>query len=221
MIKILVVEDHILVREGLLVVLEGLGEEIRTFSVGDTSEAVRVLETEDIDLMMLDLMLPGIQGEVFLPIVRRRFPKVAVVVMSAQEDVDTVSRVMTAGASGYFPKSGTGSELLATLRAVLSGEIYLPPKMRGRLERSEKADGEMGPLAKRFGLTPAQERVLKRLAEGRSNRQIAELLGSRVGTVKVHVTNIMKTLGVTNRAEAALMANCKQRRKVQRPGPAG
>lgn len=211
MLKLLVVEDHALVREGLLATLKNLGAETQTFGVPDANAAISVLETEDIDMMILDLMLPGTKGQTFLPVVRRRFPTVPVVILSALDDADTVSRVMKAGASGFVSKSGSSAELLEALRAVLSGEIYLPPKLRELTSRSETAHGEGKPLAQRFGLTAAQARVLELLAEGSSNRQIGELLGLTEGTVKIHVSAIMKAMGVNNRSEAALMVSRKRR----------
>jgi DNA-binding NarL/FixJ family response regulator len=211
MLNLLVVEDHALVREGLLATLKSLGAETRTFGVPDANEAIGVLESEDIDMMILDLMLPGTKGQTFLPLVRRRFPTVPVVILSALDDADTVSRVMKAGASGFVSKSGSSTELIEALRAVLSGEIYLPPKLQELMNRSESAHGEGKSLAQRFGLTAAQARVMELLAEGRSNRQIGELLGLTEGTVKIHVSAIMKAMGVTNRSEAALMASRKRR----------
>ena len=211
MLRLLVVEDHALVREGLLATLKCLGAETRTIGVPDANEAIGVLEKEDIDMMILDLMLPGTKGQTFLPLVRRRFPTVPVVVLSALDDADTVSRMMKAGASGFVSKAGSSTELLDALRAVLSGEIYLPPKLQELASRSETAQGEGKSLAQRFGLTAAQARVLDFLADGRSNRQIGELLGLTEGTVKIHVSAIMKAMGVSNRSEAALMASRRRR----------
>ncbi len=211
MLKVLVVEDHALVREGLLATLSGLGAETKTIGVPDANEAIGVLEKEDVDMMILDLMLPGTKGQTFLPLVRRRFPTVPVVVLSALDDADTVSKVMKAGASGFVSKAGSSTELLDALRAVLSGEIYLPQKLQELASRSESPQIEGKPVAQRFGLTAAQARVLDLLAEGRSNRQIGELLGLTEGTVKIHVSAIMKAMGVSNRAEAALMASRKRR----------
>jgi DNA-binding NarL/FixJ family response regulator len=211
MLKLLVVEDHALVREGLLATLKNLGSETRTFGVADANAAIGVLETEDIDMMILDLMLPGTKGQTFLPLVRRRFPTVPVVVLSALDDADTVSRVMKAGASGFVSKSGSSTELLDALRAVLSGDIYLPAKLQELVNRSDVAQGDGKGLVQRFGLTQAQARVLELLAEGRSNRQIGELLGLTEGTVKIHASAIIKAMGVSNRSEAALMVTRRRR----------
>lgn len=211
MLNLLVVEDHALVREGLLATVKNLGDETKTFGVTDANEAIGVLEKEDIDLMILDLMLPGTKGQTFLPVVRRRFPTVPVVILSAMDDAETVSRAMKAGASGFVSKSGSSSDLLEALRAVLSGEIWLPAKLRELTNRSESAQGEGKTLAQRFGLTVAQARVLELLIEARSNRQIGEVLGLTEGTVKIHVSAIMKAMGVNNRSEAALLATRKRR----------
>ncbi len=211
MLNLLVVEDHALVREGLLAMLENLGAETRTFGVPDANAAIGVLEAEDIDMMILDLMLPGTKGQTFLPLVRRRFPTVPVVILSALDDADTVSRVMKAGASGFVSKSGSSADLLEALRTVLAGDIYLPPKLQELVMRSEIAQGDGKTLAQRFGLTTGQARVLELLAEGRSNRQIGELLGLTEGTVKIHASAIMKAMGVSNRSEAALMVTRRRR----------
>lgn len=211
MLKLLVVEDHALVREGLLAMLQALGPETRAFGVADANAAVGVLESEDIDMMILDLMLPGTQGQTFLPLVRRRFPTVPVVVLSALDDARTVARAMKAGASGFVSKASSGTELLKALRAVQSGRIYLSRKLRELVDRSEFAEGEGRTLAHRFGLTAAQGRVLELMADGRSNRQIAELLGVTEGTVKIHASAVIKAMGVSNRSEAALMVTRKWR----------
>lgn len=209
--KILVVDDHALVREGLLATLRQLGPKVETVGAGDASAAAAVLDAEDIDLMLLDLMLPGTKGQTFLPVVRRRFPTVPVVVLSALDDADTVAGVMASGASGFISKSASSEQLLDALRRVLAGEVYVPPGLReaaGRSAAARAAGG--GGMARRFGLTPAQERVLEQLADGASNRQIAETLGLTEGTVKIHVSAIMRALKVTNRAEAALVATRKK-----------
>jgi DNA-binding NarL/FixJ family response regulator len=211
MLNLLVVEDHALVREGLLATVKNLGAETKTFGVADANEAIGVLEKEDIDLMILDLMLPGTKGQTFLPVVRRRFPTVPVVILSAMDDADSVSRAMKAGASGFVSKSGSSTDLLEALRAVLAGEIWLPTKLKELTSRSENAQGEGKTLAQRFGLTAAQARVLELLIEARSNRQIGEVLGLTEGTVKIHVSAIMKAMGVNNRSEAALLATRRRR----------
>lgn len=211
--KILVVEDHALVREGLLVTLKTLQRGVETIGVGDAAAAINVLEDDDIDLLMLDLMLPGTRGQTFLPVVRRRFPTVPVIILSALDDAETIASVIKAGASGFISKGFSSEELLAAVRKVLAGEVFVPPQQQEAVNRSISTSARTAPgvLGQRFGLTPAQERVLDHLAEGNTNRQIADMLGLTEGTVKIHVSAIIKALKVTNRAEAALVAS--RRRK--------
>jgi DNA-binding NarL/FixJ family response regulator len=211
MLNILVVEDHTLVREGLLAALASLASDAKVIGAADATEATVVLEQADIDLMLLDLMLPGTKGQTFLPLVRRRFPTVPVLILSALDDADTVARVMKAGAAGFVSKASSSTELIEASRAVLAGDVYLPAALRAAMNRSDASQVAGKPLAQRYGLTPAQARVLDVLVEGGSNRQIAELLGVTEGTVKIHVSAILRALGAGNRAEAALIASRKRR----------
>jgi DNA-binding NarL/FixJ family response regulator len=211
-LKVLVVEDHALVREGLLATLQSLGRTVQITGAADANEAIAYLERDDCDLMLLDLMLPGTKGQSFLPVVRRRFPTVPVVVLSALDDAETVAGVIKSGASGFISKASSSEQLLKALQRVLDGEIFVPPDLREVVSRSESARAEGArTMAQRFGLTPAQDRVLQLLAEGSTNRQIADVLGLTEGTVKIHVSAIIKALKVTNRAEVALLASRKRK----------
>lgn len=210
-VKLLVVDDHGLVREGLLLGLKALGPETQVFGAADASEANQILETEELDLMLLDLMLPSVQGLSYLRLVRRRFPNLRVVVLSALDEPNIVAQVMKAGAAGFVSKASSVADLLGALRSVLAGETYLPETMEAEVNRSDTVKKGGNRLEKRFGVTPAQARVLELLAEGRGNRAIAALLGVTEGTVKIHVSAILKSMGLTNRAEVALTVVRKQR----------
>ncbi len=212
-LRILVVEDHALVREGLLIALRSLSPGAVTIGASDALEAVKVLEEQEIDLMLLDLMLPGTPGQALLPVIRRRFPTVPVVVLSALDDAGVVAGVMKSGAAGFVSKASSSSELLAALQKVLRGEVVVPGGLTEAVTRSQtaKADG-LGPFAQRYGLTPAQMRVLEQLSNGGSNRQIADVLGLTEGTVKIHVSSILRALKVSNRSEVALLVNRKKAR---------
>ena len=212
MLKVLIVEDHALVREGLLLAMRGLEADTETLGAQDADEGLRLLETHaDIDLVMLDLMLPGTSGMAFLGAIRKRFPTIPVVILSALDDADTATRAMRHGASGFVPKSSSTEVLLNALRQVLDGEVYLPTDMREAMERGDGTRGRS--VAERYGLTAAQMRVLELLTQGKTNRQIAEMLGVTEGTVKIHVSAIFKALNVTNRSQALLVAN-RQRIRV-------
>ncbi len=141
---------------------------------------------------------------------RRRFPTIPVVILSALDDVDTVKRALRQGAAGFIPKSSSTASMLAALREVLAGEIYIPARLRDLVDR-EQHRGKT--VAERHGLTAGQSRVLELLMQGKTNRQIADMLDVTEGTVKIHVSAIFKAMKVTNRSQALLLAR-KHRQKI-------
>jgi DNA-binding NarL/FixJ family response regulator len=211
MLKLLVIEDHALVREGLLQALKSLGSDVQTQGAADAEAGLEALAaSDDVDLVLLDLMLPNTSGMALLGVLRKRFPAIPVVVISALDDPDTVSRAMRQGASGFVPKSSSTATMIDALREVLAGEVYLPPMHR---DPGARGTGRGKDVADRYGLTPAQMRVLELLIQGKTNRQIADLLSVTEGTVKIHVSAIFKAMNVTNRSQALLAAS-KNRVKV-------
>jgi DNA-binding NarL/FixJ family response regulator len=204
MLKLLVIEDHAMVREALLEALKGLESGVVTLGAADAASALQVLTVyDDLDLVLLDLMLPDTSGMALLGVLRKRYPTIPVVILSALDDADTVGRALRQGASGFVPKSSSTDTMLSALRDVLDGEVYLPPKLRDQLERE---GGRRKTAAERYGLTAGQARVLELLAQGKTNRQIAEMLAVTEGTVKIHVSAIFKAMKVTNRSQALLLA---------------
>ncbi len=201
-LKLLVVDDHALVREGLMQTLHQLEDQVSCAGAQDADEALRRLQTEDFDMLLLDLMLPGINGMAFLGVLRKRFPTLPVVILSALDDPDTVARAMRQGASGFVPKYSSSEDLLDALRQVLSGIVFLPPQL-------QEANGGRS-LGERYGITAGQMRVLELLGQGKTNREIADLLGLTEGTVKIHVSAIFKALKVSNRGQALLVVNKKK-----------
>ncbi|MDP2195772.1 MAG: response regulator transcription factor [Rhodocyclaceae bacterium] len=182
--RILVIEDHTLVREGLLLALKGLeegGTPAEILGARDADDATRLLTaSDDFDLILLDLMLPGTGGMAFLGVIRKRHPHIPVVVLSALDDGETVLKTMRHGAAGFVSKASPTDTLLEALREVLAGEVWLPPEFReltGKRRRPKT-------VAERFGLTKSQARVLELLAEGKTNREIGALLDVTEGTVK-------------------------------------
>ena len=203
---ILLVEDHALVREGLVHTLRRIGTEWEVVEAYDSASAMERLDDVDFELVVLDLLLPGMNGMAFLSLLRRRYPTLPVIVVSAMFDRVTVDRAMRQGASGFVPKTSSGETLIDAVEAVLAGEIYLPsekpvrPGRFGRIATSKKTDAK-----NHYNLTDAQERVLSMLALGKNNREIGEALGLTEGTVKVHVSRIYRSLGVNSRAQALLV----------------
>jgi len=209
-VRILVIEDHALVREGLLLALKALEEDgapAETLGAKDVDEATRLLEANnDFDLVLLDLMLPGTGGMAYLGVIRKLHPHIPMVILSALDDGDTVMKAMRQGAAGFVSKASPTDVLLGALREVLAGEIWLPPEYRESTTRRRRAKT----VAERFGLTKSQARVLELVAEGKTNRDIAKLLEVTEGTVKIHVSAIFKAMGVSNRSQALLVAQGKK-----------
>lgn len=206
MLKILVVEDHTLVREGLVRLLAQLAREVVVRECGDFEAAVALLADEDeFDLVLLDLALPGIDGFTALDMLRRDYPAIPVAVVSAFDDQPTVTRVMNLGASGFIPKAFSGEALLHAVRAILDGELFYPTSIviGARLDHMTAVPpGSAGVHPADIGLTDRQAQVLALMVRGLSNREIAEQLGLSEGTVKIHATAIFKALGVGSRTQA-------------------
>ncbi len=215
LLRLLVIDDHAMVREGLQQLLRKLGPSVAQYEAQDAESALLLMETErEFDLVLLDIMLPGTNGLSLLGILRKRFPAVPVVVLSALDDLDTVNRAMRLGAAGYVAKSVSGDMLLDALKQVLAGEIYLSPLLQDKLAASQGGGlGRGRTLTDRYGLTEGQRRVTELLREGKSNREIGDLLGLTEGTVKVHVSKIFRKLGVVSRAEAIALFQ-RQRGKL-------
>ena len=205
MLKLLVVEDHALVREGLARLLGQLEEGVAVDEAADFESALSRLEGgEDYDLIFLDLALPGIDGFSGLDILRRRYPATPVVVVSAFDDTPTITRVMNLGASGFIPKSYSGEALLGAVHKVLSGELFRPAAAGTARINDEKPviTSRVAVNASEIGLTERQAQVLALMVRGMSNRDIGVQLELSEGTVKIHVTAVFKALGVTSRTQA-------------------
>lgn len=202
--KLLVVEDHALVREGMTLTLRRLDRRIVVLEASDASEAVDLIaRNPDLDLVLLDLRLPGCNGFALLKSLRNQFQMIPILVVSGQEDAATVNRSIQAGASGFVPKSSHSDVLLAACRTVLDGGIFMPDPAGVPAGRSGPV---FPPTANDLDLTAAQRRVFDLLVQGLSNREIGDQLGLTEGTVKVHVSHIFRSLGISSRSQAVVMA---------------
>jgi DNA-binding NarL/FixJ family response regulator len=205
MLQLLVVEDHALVREGLVRLLGQIEDQTKVFDAADFESALTVLDNEgEFDLVLLDLALPGIDGFAGLDILRRRYPAMPVAVVSAFDDTPTITRVMNLGASGFIPKAFSGESLLTAVREVLAGNLYRPCGQPGsRLDDAKPLPpAKVGVRPDEIGLTDRQAQVLALMVRGLSNRDIADQLELSEGTVKIHATAVFKALGVTSRTQA-------------------
>ena len=205
MLKLLVVEDHALVREGLVRLLGQMEEGATVFESADFESALNLLDGEgEYDLVLLDLALPGIDGFAGLDILRRRYPAMPVAVVSAFDDTPTITRVLNLGASGFIPKAFSGEALLAAVREVLAGNIFRPSgQQAARMDDATPVPpSSINIKPEEIGLTDRQSQVLALMVRGLSNRDIADQLALSEGTVKIHATAVFKALGVTSRTQA-------------------
>jgi DNA-binding NarL/FixJ family response regulator len=198
--KILICDDHALFREGLELLLAQLEPGARLESVPDAESALaRAAADADLDLVLLDLALPGLSGLDALAALRRDQPAIPVVVLSASESPADARAALDRGASGFIPKSTPGSVLVAALRLVLGGGVYVPPLL---LDAPAAVAERVAPAT--HGLTGRQLEVLRLVARGRTNAEIARSLGISGATVKNHLERIYDALGASNRTEAAM-----------------
>lgn len=211
MLSLLIVEDHELVREGLARLLRQLEDEIEILEARDFEIALDILdERGDLDLVLLDLALPGIDGFAGLQILRQRHPAIPVAVVSAFDDLPTVTRTFNHGASGFIPKAFSGEQVLAAVKEVLAGNIFRPHRMQpARIDDTPPVPprGTETMRPSEIGLTDRQAQVLALMVRGLSNRDIAAQLELTEGTVKIHVTAIFRALGVASRTQAMLAAS--------------
>lgn len=200
--KILLVDDHHLIRTALTGVFEELVEAVELREATDGAEALRQVEANgDLHLAVIDLALPDCDGLSLLARLRRDRPALPCVILSAETDRDAILRALDLGAVGFIPKSASRAVMVNAVRLVLAGGTYVPPEA---LARSERASAPSPRSLADLGLTARQAEVLALLVEGRSNKWICRVLDLAEPTVKHHVSAIFRALNVTNRTEAAI-----------------
>lgn len=206
---ILIADDHPLFRDALFQVVTETFTEHATRQAQNFDEALAAArEDEEIELILLDLNMPGMNGFNGLIALRNEVPMVPIVVVSATETAQTASQVLTFGASGFLPKSLAKADMAAALKRVLDGDIYLPPDLEKQLEDGRALTPEEQALVEQLGaLTNQQRRVLEMLVAGKSNKIIAYELDIAESTVKAHVSAILRKLNVTSRTQAVITAS--------------
>ena len=206
MTRLLIADDHPLYRTALAEAVRTLLPDAQIDEAADMAGVHRALETApDTDLVLLDLHMPGSHGLVGLASLRASHPAVAVAVVSAHEEPQTIRRALDCGAAGYLTKRADMAELKAGLRAVLDCESWVPPDLRDAVARATAPDDNDDIATRLASLSPQQFRVLERVAEGRLNKQIADELGIQERTVKAHMSAIFEKLGVRNRTQAGVL----------------
>jgi DNA-binding NarL/FixJ family response regulator len=203
--SIVIVDDHPLFRGALNQALSAAFESVKILEAGSLDELTAKLASEpEVDLVLLDLTMPGVQGFSGLLLLRAQHPEIPVVIVSASEDPVTIRRAIEFGASGYVPKSLPADRIRAAVRKVLDGEVWTPPDVS--LDRNgDTATSEV--VARLASLTPQQVRVLMMLGQGLLNKQIAYKLNVSEATIKAHVSAILQKLDVDSRTQAVIAIN--------------
>ncbi len=196
---VLVADDHEVFRIGLVQLLRSSLKIKRFLEAESLLEVTDHLKDEDLALAIIDLRMPGMTGAKDLERIRRQRPDVQIVVVSASESREDILHALEAGVHGYIVKNQHTDQLIARLRYILSGEIYVPPSLAEQQPVSDRAQR----VDKR--LSGRQHQVLKGLVEGKSNKEIAKGLNVAEGTVKMHLVALYRVLGATNRAHAAAL----------------
>jgi DNA-binding NarL/FixJ family response regulator len=203
--RLVIADDHPLFRGALREAVAGLLDRAEIAEAGSFDEMSKLLdEGGDVDLILLDLTMPGARGFSGLMYLRAQYPSVPVVVISANDDPAVIRRCMDFGASGFIPKTLGIEALREAIKRVLGGGVWTPPDV----DLSTAADADSAAMLARLAtLTPQQVRVLMMLSEGKLNKQIAYELSVSEATVKAHVSAILQKLGVESRTQAVIAAS--------------
>jgi DNA-binding NarL/FixJ family response regulator len=203
--RLVIADDHPLFRGALREAVTGLVEHAEIAEAGSFDEVSKLLDKGgEVDLILLDLTMPGVRGFSGLMFLRAQYPSVPVVVVSANDDPAVIRRCMDFGASGFIPKTLGIEQMRDAVKRVLGGGVWTPPDV----DLAAGADAESSALMARLAtLTPQQVRVLMMLSEGMLNKQIAYELTVSEATVKAHVSAILQKLGVDSRTQAVIAAS--------------
>jgi DNA-binding NarL/FixJ family response regulator len=205
--KVLLVDDHVLFRDGLKLLIGALDPKVETVNAGNCDEALAIADqTADLDLVLLDLHMPGRGGMEALALLRDQYPSLPVVVMSGDESTGTIQTAIDTGAMGFIPKTSSSAVMLQALKLVLAGGVYVPPSVLARPvsipSRSSAGPSGSDGTAGDCKLSPRQIEVLALLVKGRPTKLICRELGMAESTAKTHINKIFQTLDVHNRTEA-------------------
>ncbi|MGH8189806.1 MAG: response regulator [Steroidobacteraceae bacterium] len=202
--KLLVIDDHPVFRDGLAALLRQAAENTTVLQAPECATALQLAaEHDDLDAVFVDLMMPGMSGDLAVRELGKSRPELPVIVLSSSENPSDVRRALNAGALGYIPKSASPQTLLSALKLVLTGNIYVPPLLAHAATPVRDDDGNHDAPPALEQLTDRQLDVLRHLSTGLSNKEISARLGIAEKTVKAHVAAIFKTLNVVNRTQAA------------------
>jgi two-component system, NarL family, response regulator YdfI len=207
-IRVLIADDHLIVREGLQLILETADEFELVGEAADGAQAVQLANERKPDVVLMDLQMPHVDGLTAIAQIRAQLPHVAIVILTTYNEDDRMIRGLRAGARGYLLKDTDRETLLNTIRAAARGETLLKPEIMARV--LAHADSTPAPVSARTPvpteLTERERQVLQLLVHGAQNKEIASRLNITERTVKAHLASIFNRLGVNSRTEAAAVA---------------
>jgi DNA-binding NarL/FixJ family response regulator len=202
--RLLIVDDHAVVRLGIKMVLNTRANVQVVGEATDGQDAIRQVEELQPDLVLMDLVLPQIDGIEIMARIKKKYPIIKVIVLTASEDILQIKAAISAGADGYLLKDADADTLLTGIEAVQQGDMALHPRVARHLIKNLTNPTNDEACAEH--LTRREKEVLQLLAQGLSNKEMAGILGVRTGTIKIYVSNILGKLDVTSRTEAAVWA---------------
>ncbi len=201
-IRVLIADDHVLVREGLRTLIEAQPDIEVVAEATNGEEAVRLAEEAIPDIILMDITMPGTNGLEATRRIKRDQPEIKILVLTMHESDEYFFKILEAGASGYFIKGGSSNELISAIRTVCRGEAFIYPTMANKLLSDYMKRVQTGQDEERYdGLTKRQREILKLIAEGHTNQEIADLLVLSVATVQTHRAHIMSKLEFRSRTE--------------------
>lgn len=205
MVTLLIADDHPLYRDALKGALRLKYNDIEIVETGDLNTTVQALTDNDVDLLLLDLHMPGSSDLFGFLHIQKQFADLPIAVVSGTEDAALISKIVGLGAIGFIPKTASADEINQAVHAMLEGDVWLPESVRQRIQ---DVDENFSKLAENVAsLTPSQYKVLCYMRDGLLNKQIGFNLDIAEATVKAHVTAIFRKLGINNRTQAVLIAS--------------
>lgn len=206
--RTLLIDDHAVFTEGLKFLLSDLHENVEFLEATSCEDALQIDAADDVDLILLDFHMPGVHGLEALTAIKARFRSAAIVMLSSEDNPKLIRDSIDSGASGFIPKSSTAEVLVAALKLILAGGIYLPTHaltdVAGHSSAGDSDDGSQG--ASIDGLSDRQLEVLMKVVQGKANKVVAHEMNVSEGTVKAHLSAAFRVLGVRNRTEAVFVA---------------